>query len=165
MRARLTLTDTPRSSDRDTERATSTSAAKGARPFRDERPASARLAQLAAMAAERSTSGNRLPPALHASVEHLANTSIGDVTVVPNSSRPNAVNAHAYAQGNAIHLAPGKEHHLAHEAWHLAQQAQGRVAATEHVNGMPVNSDTSLEREASVKGSEAEALAARIEQE
>jgi hypothetical protein len=36
-------------------------------------------------------------------------------------------NALAYAQGADIHLAPGQGHRLAHEAWHIVQQRQGRV--------------------------------------
>jgi D-lyxose ketol-isomerase len=65
------------------------------------------------------------------------------------------MNAHAYAQGTDIHVAPGQEQHLPHEAWHTVQQAQGRVAPTAEVAGQPVNDDVSLEREADVMGNKA----------
>jgi hypothetical protein len=32
--------------------------------------------------------------------------------------------------GTAVFLAPGQEHHLPHEAWHVVQQQQGRVTKT-----------------------------------
>ncbi|MEM7041075.1 MAG: DUF4157 domain-containing protein [Bacteroidota bacterium] len=35
--------------------------------------------------------------------------------------------AHAYDQGTDIHIGPGQEKHLPHEAWHVVQQKQGRV--------------------------------------
>lgn len=38
------------------------------------------------------------------------------------------VGALAYARGNDVHLAPGQERHLPHEAWHVVQQREGRVA-------------------------------------
>ena len=38
--------------------------------------------------------------------------------------------AHAYTQGSEIHLGAGQERHLPHEAWHVVQQAQGRVRPT-----------------------------------
>ena len=37
--------------------------------------------------------------------------------------------ARAYTQGSEIYMAPGQERHLAHEAWHVVQQKQGRVQA------------------------------------
>lgn len=53
-----------------------------------------------------------------------------DVKVNYNSDKPAQLQAHAYAQGNEIHIAPGQEKHLPHEAWHVAQQKQGRVKPT-----------------------------------
>jgi len=38
--------------------------------------------------------------------------------------------AQAYAGGNEAHFAPAQEQHLPHEAWHVAQQRQGRVDPT-----------------------------------
>lgn len=51
-------------------------------------------------------------------------------TVHYNSRKPAQLNAHAYAQDNEIHLGAGQERHLPHEAWHVLQQRQGRVAST-----------------------------------
>ena len=75
--------------------------------------------------------------------------------VHPNSTEPSKVGAHAYASRNAIYLAPGQERRLAHEAWHLIQQRQGRVAVTARVAGMAVNDDPRLESEADRMGERA----------
>lgn len=67
--------------------------------------------------------------------------------------QPEQLNALAYAQGTDILVAPGQEQrqHLPHEAWHVVQQAQGRVQPTMQMReGVPVNDDQSLEREADV---------------
>jgi hypothetical protein len=65
------------------------------------------------------------------------------------------VQAHAYAQGSQIHLGPGQEQHLPHEAWHVVQQAQGRVKPTMQMKGIAVNDDAGLEKEADVMGAKA----------
>jgi hypothetical protein len=52
--------------------------------------------------------------------------SMDSVKVHYNSTKPAQLSALAYAQGSNIHLAPGQEQHLSHEAWHLVQQAKGR---------------------------------------
>ena len=57
----------------------------------------------------------------------LTDPSKFDVRVHQAANKPAALQAHAYAQGNKIHLAPGQDKHLAHESWHVAQQKQGRV--------------------------------------
>jgi Domain of unknown function (DUF4157) len=49
--------------------------------------------------------------------------------------QPAQLNALAYAQGNDIHLGPGQEQHLPHEARHVVQQRQGRVQATMQMAG------------------------------
>ncbi len=53
--------------------------------------------------------------------------SMDHVKVHYNSPAPARAQALAYAQGHDIHLAAGQAHHLPHEAWHVVQQAQGRV--------------------------------------
>lgn len=50
-----------------------------------------------------------------------------DINVHYNSSEPSQFQAEAYAQGTDIHLGPGQERHLPHEAWHVVQQKQDRV--------------------------------------
>jgi hypothetical protein len=96
-----------------------------------------------------------LPDQLKAGIESLSGLSLDNVKVHYNSARPAQLMAHAYAQGSQIHLAPGQQSHLPHEAWHLVQQAQGRVAPTTEADGTPVNDDTALEREADVMGRKA----------
>ena len=66
------------------------------------------------------------------------------------------LNALAYAQGSDIHVAPGQEQHLPHEAWHIVQQAQGRVKPTMQMkHGVPGNDDAGLEHQADVMGAKA----------
>ncbi len=74
--------------------------------------------------------GVGLPAPLKAGIEALSGGDMSDVQVHQNSSDAGKVNALAYAQGNQIHLAPGQERHLPHEAWHVVQQKQGRVTPT-----------------------------------
>ncbi|RUL79938.1 DUF4157 domain-containing protein [Dyella choica] len=117
-----------------------------------------RLAALdpaAAPAVQRKAASGGLPPGLQAGVETLSGHAMDDVRVHYNSSKPAQMAAHAYAQGTDIHLAPGQERHLPHEAWHVVQQKQGRVGATTQLQGVKVNDDPALEREADVMGSRA----------
>jgi hypothetical protein len=86
----------------------------------------------------------------------MSGMDLGDVRVHYGSSKPAQLNAHAYAQGRDIHLAPGQEQHLPHEAWHVVQQAQGRVKATTTMgDDVPVNDHNHLEREADAMGAKA----------
>ena len=96
-----------------------------------------------------------LPNNLKSGMESISGHSLDDVKVHYNSSKPAQLNAHAYAQGTNIHLASGQEKHLAHEAWHVVQQKQGRVQPTTTVSGAKVNDDVGLEKEADVMGSKA----------
>ena len=96
-----------------------------------------------------------LPDNLKAGVESLSGFSLDNVRVHYNSSKPATVQALAYTQGTDIHVAPGQEQHLPHEAWHVAQQMAGRVAPTTNINGMPVNDNAALEHEADVMGEKA----------
>ena len=97
-----------------------------------------------------------LPDNLKSGIENLSGMSMDHVKVHYNSSQPAQLNALAYAQGSDIHVAPGQEQHLPHEAWHVVQQAQGRVKPTMQMKGgVPVNDDAGLEREADVMGAKA----------
>src|SRR3569833_353796 len=103
-----------------------------------------------------------MPDNLKAGVEAMAGMSLDHVRVHRNSSKPAQLNAHAYAQGSDIHLAPGQDRHLPHEAWHVVQQAQGRVKPTMQMKGnVPVNDDAHLEHEADLMGAKALAGAAQ----
>jgi hypothetical protein len=97
-----------------------------------------------------------LPDQLKQGVEALSGMAMDDVRVHRNSARPAQLQAHAFAQGSDIHLAPGQEQHLPHEAWHVVQQKQGRVRATAQLKaGVALNDDRGLEREADVMGARA----------
>lgn len=101
-----------------------------------------------------------LPNQLKAGVESLSGMSLDHVKVHYNSAQPAQLNALAYAQGSDIHVGPGQEQHLPHEAWHVVQQAQGRVKPTMQMKeGVPVNDDAGLEHEADVMGAKALASA------
>lgn len=104
--------------------------------------------------APRKPSVNRtgLPDALKTGMESLSGVDLSDVRVHANSKKPAELNALAYAQGHEIHLAPGQEQHLPHEAWHVVQQKQGRVRATGRVNNTPVADVPQLEAEADTLG-------------
>jgi Domain of unknown function (DUF4157) len=97
-----------------------------------------------------------MPDGLKSGIESLSGVSMDDVKVHYNSSQPAQLHARAFAQGREIHLAPGQEHHLPHEAWHVVQQAQGRVRPTRQLkDSMPINDDAGLEHEADVMGARA----------
>ncbi len=102
------------------------------------------------------SSGSGLPPQLKNGVESLSGMSMDHVQVHYNSAKPAQLNALAYAQGSDIHVGPGQEQHLPHEAWHVVQQAQGRVQTTKQLKaGIAINDDKGLEHEADVMGAKA----------
>ena len=96
-----------------------------------------------------------LPDNLKSGVENLSGFSMDDVKVHYNSDKPAKLQAHAYAQGTDIYLGTGQEKHLPHEAWHVVQQKQGRVKPTIQDQGVSINDDKGLEREAEDRGKEA----------
>ncbi len=77
------------------------------------------------------------------------------VKVHRNSAQPAQFQALAFAKGNDIHLGPGQDKHLEHEAWHVVQQKAGRVRPTTQLAGSPVNTDPALEKEADIMGAKA----------
>jgi hypothetical protein len=105
---------------------------------------------------EQTGNNTGLPDALKSGMESLSGFDLGDVRVHYNSTKPAAVQAHAYALGNDIHVAPGQEKHLAHEAWHVVQQKQGRVKPT-----MQLSNSAELEKEADIMGAKAARLGAK----
>tara|TARA_B100000508_G_C11464086_1_gene280660 strand:+ start:516 stop:2303 length:1788 start_codon:yes stop_codon:yes gene_type:complete len=142
--------------------------------FKDERASTKRITQLQSLAKvsasrqqvpiqkkEEPVADNRenntgLPDQLKAGIENLSGISMDDVKVYRNSDKPAQLQAHAYAQGTDIHLGPGQEKHLPHEAWHVVQQKQGRVQPTVQLNsGANVNDNIDLENEADAMGKKA----------
>ncbi len=110
----------------------------------------------AATAAAQQINNTGLPDQLKAGVENLSGFSLDNVRVHYNSYKPAKLQALAYTQGTDIHVAPGQEQHLAHEAWHVVQQARGRVKPTRQMKGgLPVNDDENLEHEAETRGKQA----------
>lgn len=97
-----------------------------------------------------------LPDQLKTGIESLSGMSLDHVRVHRDSEKPARLQALAYTQGSSIHLGPGQEHHLPHEAWHVVQQAKGRVRPTMRTNdGVAINDDGGLEHEATVMGGRA----------
>jgi hypothetical protein len=105
---------------------------------------------------ERQPNQTGLPDTLKSGVESLSGISMDNVNVHYNSSAPAQFGALAYTQGSDIHVAPGQEEHLPHEAWHVVQQAQGRVKPTMQMkDDINVNASEGLEHEADVMGRKA----------
>ncbi len=89
-----------------------------------------------------------LPDNLKAGVENLSGLSLDHVKVNYNSNQPAQLHAHAFAQGSEIHVAPGQEKHLPHEAWHVVQQMQGRVKPNANLEpGPDARQDPSLAKQ------------------
>ncbi len=107
----------------------------------------AAVAQLLSRAAPRANQTG-LPDRLKAGIETFSGLAMDDVRVHYNSAKPADVQALAYARGTDIHLGPGQEKHLPHEAWHVVQQKQGRVKPTLQMKGVAINDEDALEREA-----------------
>jgi hypothetical protein len=100
----------------------------------------------------KSVNSTGLPDTLQRGTEGMSGISLDDVRVHYNSPKPAQLNAMAYTQGTEIHVAPGQEANLPHEAWHVVQQKQGRVAPTMQMKGITVNNDSALEQEADTMG-------------
>ena len=96
-----------------------------------------------------------LPDNLKHGMESMTGHSMDHVRVHYNSPNPSTLQAHAYAQGNEIHLASGQEKHLPHELGHVVQQMEGRVRPTMSVGGVGINDDAGLESEATTLGNKA----------
>jgi hypothetical protein len=107
---------------------------------------------------QRRKNNTGMPDNLKRGVKNLSGLAMDDVRVHYNSAKPAQLRALAYTQGTNIHVGPGQETHLGHEAWHVVQQKQGRVQATMQTKGVAINDDSSLEREADVMGARAAGL-------
>lgn len=94
-----------------------------------------------------------LPQALLAGVEALSGMSMDKVRVHYNAPQPAQLQAYAFAQGSDIHAAPEEGEQPPHAAWHVVQQAQGRVKPTvQRCDVALTNDDEGLEREADELG-------------
>jgi|GEM_PF-3570729 len=114
--------------------------------------------------------GAPLPERLRRVLERLSGYDLSDVRVYPGSPWPARIGARAFVLGSDIHLSPGAEDALEHEAWHAVQQKQGRVHATRLAGFAPhpsedmgLNEEEKLEREADTMGRVARSLVRRGE--
>ncbi|MDQ0896327.1 MULTISPECIES: DUF4157 domain-containing protein [unclassified Paenibacillus] len=105
-----------------------------------------------------------MPEQLKTGVENLSGIDLSDVRVHYGSDKPAQLQALAYAQGNEVHIGPGQEEHLPHEAWHIVQQRQGRVSPSLQVGGTAINDDPELEREADEQGQRAISMSLQSEE-
>jgi Domain of unknown function (DUF4157) len=106
----------------------------------------------------RKENGTGMPENLKTGIENLSGLSLDAVKVHYNSPEPAQLHALAYAQDTDIHVAPGQEQHLPHEAWHVVQQMQGRVRPTLQARGVDLNDDPALEKEADLMGARADRM-------
>ncbi len=105
--------------------------------------------------------GTGMPRSLKAGLEALSGLDLSGIRVHTNSSKPAQLNALAYTQGQEIHIGPDQEKSLPHEGWHVVQQMQGRVRPTMQINGIAINDNAGLEREADVLGAKAMRIGSR----
>ena len=136
-----------------------------AAPARQPTPRAGRDGPTAGMANRRP--GAALPAPLLRGIQALSGLDLSDVTVHANSARPAQWGAQAFAQGDHIHLAPGQQRHLPHEAWHVVQQRQGRVVPSWQgrqgrqgwqAKGAAINDHPALEQEADHMGGHAASM-------
>jgi hypothetical protein len=104
--------------------------------------------------------GARLPPDLQAGVEALSGIDLSAVRVHYDAAQPARIGARAFARGSEIHVGPGQDRHLPHEAWHVVQQLQRRVRPTRRIGAVAVNDDRALEHEAEQMGERAARIGA-----
>lgn len=110
------------------------------------------------------TNRTGVPDNMKRQYEALSGLSMDDVRVHYNSGRPSQLGALAYTQGSHVYVAPGQERHLGHELGHVIQQKQGRVRATASFDGVAVNLDDRLEREADAYDRQARTYEAESEE-
>ncbi len=89
-----------------------------------------------------------LSDSMKQALEKKVGFSADDVRVYRNSSLPERMGALAVSLGSDIHLGPGNDQYLNHELGHWVQKKMGRVTVSKMENGVAVNEDPALEREA-----------------
>lgn len=93
-----------------------------------------------------------LPDRLKAGIEGLSGLAMDDVRVHYDSPKPAGLLALAYTRGTEIHIGPGQQAYLPHEAWHVVQQKQGRVPSTTRIKDAAFNDSRELEMQADAFG-------------
>ena len=105
------------------------------------------------------TSGG-MPVDLLINMSQSLGADFSEVNIHRDSQSATDAGALAYTQGNDVHFAPGQydpesasgQELIGHELTHVIQQREGRVRANNEVNGMPLNDDKGLEKEADEGG-------------
>jgi hypothetical protein len=145
---------------------------RGQEDLREDAPEAPRTRPADAVLALQGTAGNQATQralAVARGVERATGVDLSGVRLHPDAAEAGEVGAHAYARGADVYFAPGRFDTgsraglelIGHELAHVAQQRQGRVAATSQAKGLPVNDDDGLEREADASGVAAAAEAIR----
>ncbi len=107
------------------------------------------------------TSSGKLPEEVQTKMESCFNKNFSAVTIYPNSSSAQDINARAYTKDRDIHFAPGEynpsslqgQELIGHELAHVVQQGNGKVRQGEiHGKGLEINTESSLEKEADEAG-------------
>jgi len=104
-----------------------------------------------------------LPTPVLRGMEGLLGRDLSSVRVHADSPRAARLGAVAFTEGLDVHVAPGRlrpetaagRRLLGHELAHVVQQADGRVPETTRADGLAVNDDAGLEREADAIGERA----------
>lgn len=104
----------------------------------------------------------KMPEEVQAKMENAFGADFSNVRIHEGNEAP-SVGALAYTQGENIHFAPGRynpespsgQELLGHELTHVVQQREGRVEPTTQINGLGVNDEVHLEREADHMGAKA----------
>jgi serine/threonine protein kinase len=89
-----------------------------------------------------------IPDATKQNFENASGLSFDDVRIHYNSDKPAQLQALAYTQGNQVYIGPGQEKHLGHELGHVVQQKFGIVKPDKILNGISINDNINLERDA-----------------
>src|SRR5262249_37385296 len=99
-----------------------------------------------------------VPDKLRGGLEQLSGMDLSGVRVHYDSPKPAQLDALAYTHGKNIYIGPGQEKHLPHEAWHVVQQGQGRVAPPAQAKGAAISDDPGLEAEADIRGARGQSV-------
>lgn len=103
-----------------------------------------------------------LPDDLKTSIENLSGYSMDDVRVNYNSDKPAQLQALLYTQ-NGYSCKIRTKKHLPHKVWHVVQQKQGCEQPTMQLQGVNVNNNKGLEREADLMHGKTMQLKAGVE--
>ena len=98
---------------------------------------------------DKSTANNTgIPLQMKDEFEKFSGFTLDNVRVHYNSDKPAELSALAYTQGSHVFVGPGQEQHLRHELGHVVQQKAGMVKPTGYIDGIAINNDEILEKQA-----------------